>query len=54
MNKFINIRNGQISVTSYRHPEGQVTTLDDLITCAVAGDMKDMLNHLTKNQPEEV
>ena len=37
MNKFINIHNGQINVTSYRRPEGQMTTLDDLITCAVAG-----------------
>ena len=35
MNKFINFREGQIHVTSYRRPEGQLTTLDDLITCAV-------------------
>ena len=37
MNKFINFRNGRISVTSYRHTDHQVTTLDDLITCAVEG-----------------
>ena len=37
MNKFINIRNGRINVTSYRCAECQVTTLDDLITCAVNG-----------------
>ena len=37
MNKFINFHNGRINVTSYRRPEGQLTTLDDLITCAVEG-----------------
>ena len=37
MNKFINLRNGRINVTSYRYPDHQLTTLDDLITCAVAG-----------------
>ena len=37
MNKFINFHNGQIHVTSYRRPEGQLTTLDDLITCAIEG-----------------
>ena len=37
MNKFINIRDGKISVTSYRPADCQATTLDDLITCAVAG-----------------
>ena len=37
MNKFINFREGQIHVTSYRRPEGQLITLDDLITCAVEG-----------------
>ena len=37
MNKFINFRDGRITITSYRRPEGQVTTLDDLITCAVSG-----------------
>ena len=37
MNKFINLRNGRINVTSYRYPDHQATTLDDLITCAVAG-----------------
>ena len=37
MNKFINIRDGRINVTSYRCADCQVTTLDDLITCAVAG-----------------
>ena len=35
MNKFINLRNGRINVTSYRYVDHQVTTLDDLITCAV-------------------
>ena len=38
MNKFINFRNGHITVTSYRHADHQVTTLDDLIACAVAGE----------------
>ena len=37
MHKFINLREGQIHVTSYRRPEGQLTTLDDLITCAIEG-----------------
>ena len=37
MNKFINIRNGKISVTTYRPCDCQATTLDDLITHAVAG-----------------
>ena len=37
MHKFINFHNGRVNVTSYRRPEGQLTTLDDLITCAVEG-----------------
>ena len=37
MNKFINIRDGKISVTTYRPCDCQATTLDDLITHAVAG-----------------
>ena len=37
MHKFINFHEGQIHVTSYRRPEGQLTTIDDLITCAVEG-----------------
>ena len=37
MNKFINIRDGKISVTSYRPADCQATTLDDLIASAVAG-----------------
>ena len=37
MHKFINFREGRIHVTSYRRPEGQLTTLDDLITCAIEG-----------------
>ena len=37
MNKFINLRDGKINVTSYRHTDHQVTSLDDLITCAIAG-----------------
>ena len=37
MHKFINFREGQIHVTSYRRPGGQLTTLDDLITYAVEG-----------------
>ena len=37
MHKFINFREGQIHVTSYRRPEGQLTTLEDLITCALEG-----------------
>lgn len=37
MNKFINIRDGRISVTSYRPADHQVTTLDDLINTSVEG-----------------
>ena len=37
MNKFINIRDGKISVTTYRPCDCQATTLDDLIAHAVAG-----------------
>ena len=37
MNKFINLRNGRINVTSYRYADHKATTLDDLITCAVEG-----------------
>ena len=37
MNKFINLRNGRINVTSYRYVDHKATTLDDLITCAVLG-----------------
>ena len=37
MNKFINFHNGRITVTSYRRPDHQVTTLDDLIACALDG-----------------
>ena len=37
MNKFINFQEGQIHVTSYRRPGCQLTTLEDLITCAVEG-----------------
>lgn len=37
MNKFINLRNGRINVTSYRYTDHQVTTLTDFITCAVEG-----------------
>ena len=37
MNKFINLRNGRINVTSYRYADHLETTLDDLITCAVTG-----------------
>ena len=37
MHKFINFREGQIHVTSYRRPDAQLTTLDDLITCAIEG-----------------
>jgi hypothetical protein len=37
MNKFINFRDGRVNVTSYRYTDHQVTTLTDLITCAVAG-----------------
>ena len=37
MHKFINFHNGRITVTSYRRPDHQLTTLDDLITCAVEG-----------------
>ena len=37
MNKFINLRNGRINVTSYRYADHTATTLDDLITNAVEG-----------------
>ena len=37
MHKFINFHEGRIHVTSYRRPGGQLTTLDDLITCAIEG-----------------
>ena len=37
MNKFINLRNGRINVTSYRVADHKATTLTDLITCAVEG-----------------
>ena len=37
MHKFINFRDGRITVTSYRRPDHQVTSLDDLIACAIAG-----------------
>ena len=37
MNKFINLRNGRINVTSYRYADHTATTLDDLITCAAMG-----------------
>ena len=37
MNKFINLRNGRTIVTSYRYNDYQLTTLDDLINCAVEG-----------------
>ena len=37
MNKFINLRNGRVNVTSYRYTDHQATTLDDFITCAVEG-----------------
>ena len=37
MNKFINFRDGRITVTSYRHADHQATTLEDLISCAVEG-----------------
>ena len=37
MNKFINIRDGKISDTSYRPADCQATTLEDLIAHAVAG-----------------
>ena len=37
MNKFINLRDGRITVTSYRCADCQVTTLGDLISCAIEG-----------------
>ena len=37
MNKFINLRNGRINVTSYRYVDHQATTLADLIACAIEG-----------------
>ena len=38
MNKFINLRNGRISVASYRLPECRATTLDDLISAIDGSD----------------
>ena len=37
MNKFINLRNGRVNVTSYRYADHKATTLEDLITCAIMG-----------------
>ena len=37
MNKFINLRNGRVTVTSYHYADHHATTLDDLITNAVEG-----------------
>lgn len=37
MNKFINLRNGRITITTYRHVECEGTTLDDLINCTIEG-----------------
>ena len=37
MHKFINFHEGRVNVTSYRRPDAQLTTLDDLITCAIEG-----------------
>lgn len=37
MNKFINLRDGRIDISSYRYADHQVTTLDDLINNAVEG-----------------
>ena len=37
MNKFINLRNGRVNVTSYRVADHKATTLADLIACAVEG-----------------
>ena len=37
MNKFINLRNGRVNVTSYRPADHKATTLDDLINNAVEG-----------------
>ena len=37
MNKFINLRNGRINVTSYRVADHKATTLEDLIACAITG-----------------
>ena len=47
MHKFINFREGQIHVTSYRRPEGQLTTLDDLIACAVEGSDDCLIAHFS-------
>ena len=37
MHKFINFHNKRISVTSYRYTDHKMTTLDDLVSCAVDG-----------------
>ena len=37
MNTFINLRSGRVSAASYRLPDCLVTTLDDLMTVALAG-----------------
>ena len=50
MNKFINLRNGRINVTSYRYTDHQATTLDDLITCAVEGSSDNLTASFDKDK----
>ena len=50
MNKFINLRNGRINVTSYRYNDHQATTLDDLITCAVEGSSDNLTASFTTDE----
>ena len=49
MHKFINFHEVQIHVTSYRRPGGQLTTLDDLITCAVEGSDGSLITDFSAN-----
>ena len=42
MNTFINIRDGLVNATSYRPSDCIVTTLDDLMTEALAGSNEDL------------
>ena len=50
MNKFINLRNGRINVTSYRYTDHQATTLDDFITCAIEGSSDNLTADFTTDE----
>ena len=50
MNKFINLRNGRINVTSYRYNDHKATTLGDFITCAVEGSSDNLTADFTTDE----